>query len=81
MSMMNGPGTTESYLSGSIYGNSTKPMHQNFDQHQRPVMQGDGYGISSSEASGSGNLYVPVSSVGTMTNNQSLNAVSMQSIP
>ncbi|KAK6142414.1 hypothetical protein DH2020_022762 [Rehmannia glutinosa] len=40
MSMMNGPGTTEGYLSGTIYGNSTKPLHQHFDQHQRPVMQG-----------------------------------------
>lgn len=41
-------------------------------------MTGDGYGISASEASGSGNLY---SSVGSMMNNQSLNAVSMQSMP
>ncbi|XP_057786527.1 histone acetyltransferase HAC1-like isoform X2 [Salvia miltiorrhiza] len=78
MSMMNGPGTTEGYLSGTVYGNSNKPMHQNFDQQQRPVMQGDGYGINASEASGSGNLY---SSVGSMMNNQSLNAVSMQSMP
>ncbi|KAH6763618.1 histone acetyltransferase of the CBP family 12 [Perilla frutescens var. frutescens] len=81
MSMMNVPGTTEGYLSGTMYGNSAKPMHQHFDQHQRPVMQGDGYGINASEASGSGNLYVPVSSAGSMMNNQSLNAVSMQSMP
>ncbi|XP_047947725.1 histone acetyltransferase HAC1-like isoform X1 [Salvia hispanica] len=73
MSTMNGPG-----ISGTMYGNSNKPMHQNFDQQQRPVMQGDGYGISASEASGSGNFY---SSVGSMINNQSLNAVSMQSVP
>lgn len=44
-------------------------------------MIGDGYGISASEASGSGNLYVPVSSVGSVMNNQSMNAVSMQSMP
>ncbi|KAK6142447.1 hypothetical protein DH2020_022795 [Rehmannia glutinosa] len=96
MSMMNGPGTTEGYLSGTIYGNSTKPLHQHFDQHQRPVMQGtvvlssialavfcvcgDGYGIGGADASGSGNLYVPVSSVGSMMNNQSLNALPMQSM-
>ncbi|XP_042037669.1 histone acetyltransferase HAC1-like isoform X1 [Salvia splendens] len=78
MSMMNGPGTTEGYLSGTVYGNSNKPMHQNFDQQQQPAMQGDGYGISASEASGSGDLY---SSVGSMINNQSLNGVSIQSMP
>lgn len=44
-------------------------------------MTGDGYGISTAEASGSGNLYVPVSSVGSLTNNQSLNAESRQSTP
>ncbi|KAL8511296.1 hypothetical protein ACS0TY_017921 [Phlomoides rotata] len=81
MSMISGPGTTEGYLSGTMYGNSTKPLHQHFDQTQRPVMQGDGYGISAAEASGSGNLYSPVSSVGSIMNNQSLNAISMQSMP
>lgn len=45
MSMMNSPGTTEGYLSGTIYGNSTKPMHQHFDQHQRPVMQGTSFSL------------------------------------
>lgn len=44
-------------------------------------MTGDGYGISASEASGSGNLYSPASSVGSVMNNQSLNAISMQSMP
>lgn len=39
-STMNGPVTTEGYVSGTIYGNSTQPMPQNFDQHQRPVIQG-----------------------------------------
>lgn len=39
-SMMNAPVTTEGYVSGTVYGNSTQPMNQNFDQHQRPVMQG-----------------------------------------
>lgn len=40
MSMISGPGTTEGYLSGTMYGNSSKPLHQHFDQNQRPVMQG-----------------------------------------
>ncbi|KAL0307146.1 UNVERIFIED_CONTAM: hypothetical protein Sradi_6131900 [Sesamum radiatum] len=75
ISAMN-PGTTEGHLTGNIYGNSTKSLHQHFDQHQQPVMQGDGYGICAADASGSRNLYVPVNSVGSMMNNQSLNTVS-----
>ncbi|KAL3821588.1 hypothetical protein ACJIZ3_007493 [Penstemon smallii] len=81
VSLMNGPGTTDGYLTGTIYGNTRKPMHQPFDQHQRPIIQGDGYGNTQDDASGSENLYVPVTSVGSMTNSQSLNAVSMQSMP
>ncbi|XP_011100465.1 histone acetyltransferase HAC1 [Sesamum indicum] len=80
ISAMN-PGTTEGHLTGNIYGNSTKPLHQHFDQHQQPVMQGDGYGICAADASGSRNLYVPVTNVGSMINNQSLNTVSMPSMP
>ncbi|KAL3624661.1 hypothetical protein CASFOL_031329 [Castilleja foliolosa] len=82
MNQMNGSGTTEGYLSGTIYGNSTKPMHQHFEQHHRPITQGDGYGIGAADASGSGNLYghVNVSSVGSMMNNQSLNSP-MQNMP
>ncbi|KAL0289036.1 UNVERIFIED_CONTAM: Histone acetyltransferase HAC1 [Sesamum calycinum] len=80
ISAMN-PGTTEGHLTGNIYGNSTKSLHQHFDQHQQPVMQGDGYGICAADASGSRNLYVPVNSVGSMMNNQSLNTVSMPSMP
>ncbi|XP_075482425.1 histone acetyltransferase HAC1-like isoform X1 [Primulina tabacum] len=78
MSLMNGPGNTESYLSGTMYGNSIKPMHQQFDQNIRPTMRGDGYEIGAADAAGSGNMYVSVTSVGTMMNNQGLNAVSMQ---
>ncbi|XP_073296621.1 histone acetyltransferase HAC1-like [Primulina huaijiensis] len=78
MSLMNGPGTTESYLSGTMYGNFIKPMHQQSDQNIRPAMQGDGYEIGAADAAGSGNMYVSVTSVGSMMNNQGLNAVSMQ---
>ncbi|GFP96135.1 histone acetyltransferase hac1 [Phtheirospermum japonicum] len=81
LNQMNGSGTTEGYLSGTIYGNSTKPMHQHFDQHQRPITQGDGYGIGAADASGSGNLYGHVSSVGAMMNNQSLNSTPVQNMP
>ncbi|PIN09129.1 Histone acetyltransferase [Handroanthus impetiginosus] len=80
-SMINGPGTNESYLSGTMFGNSSKPLHQHFDQHQRPSWLvskcelSDGYGIGAADISGSGNLYVPVSSVSSMMNSQSLNAM------
>ncbi|KAL2482167.1 Histone acetyltransferase HAC12 [Forsythia ovata] len=72
-SMMNDTGASEGYLSGTLYGNSPKLQH--FDQHQRPVMHGDGYGIGAAESVGSGNLYAS-----SMVNNQSLNAVSLQSM-
>ncbi|KAL3615302.1 hypothetical protein CASFOL_040963 [Castilleja foliolosa] len=81
MNQMNASGTTEGYLSGTINGNSTKPTHQHFEQHQWPITQGDGYGIGVADASGSGNLYGHVSSVGSMMNNQSLNSTPMQNMP
>ncbi|KAL7102459.1 hypothetical protein ACP275_08G122300 [Erythranthe tilingii] len=81
MSIMNASGTTEGYFSGTVYGNSTRPLHQHFDQHQRPVMQGGEYGGAVADVSGSGNLYVTPSSVGSTMNNQSLNAVAMRSMP
>ncbi|KAL7086653.1 hypothetical protein ACP275_13G014500 [Erythranthe tilingii] len=59
---------------GTGYGNPTKPLHQHFDQHQRPIMQGDGYGVGAADVSASGNLY------GSTMNNQSLNTGSMQSM-
>ncbi|KAL6506854.1 hypothetical protein OROHE_022291 [Orobanche hederae] len=77
--VMQGHGTTEGHLTGTVSGNSPKPLHQHFDQYQRPVMQGDGYGNSND--SGSGNMSNPLTSVGSMMNNQSLNTVSIQSMP
>lgn len=38
--LVNEPGTSEGYLTTTPYVNSPKPLHQHFDQHQRPVMQG-----------------------------------------
>lgn len=38
--LVNEPGTSEGYLTTTPYANSPKPLHQHFDQHQRPVMQG-----------------------------------------
>ncbi|KAL3633867.1 hypothetical protein CASFOL_022629 [Castilleja foliolosa] len=77
---MQGPGHTEGHLTGTASGNSTKPSQQHFDQYQRPVKQGDGYGTS--DASGSGNMCVPMTSAASMmNNNQGLNTTSMQSTP
>lgn len=40
MQLVNGPSTSDGYLSGTLYGNSSKPLQQQFDQHQRPLIQG-----------------------------------------
>lgn len=42
---------------------------------------GDGYTISTADSSGSGNLYAPATSVGSVMNNQNINAITMQSMP
>lgn len=44
-------------------------------------MSGDGYGLCATDASGSGNLYIPVTTVGSTINNPSLNNMSLQSMP
>ncbi|XP_041993382.1 histone acetyltransferase HAC1-like isoform X2 [Salvia splendens] len=76
--VMNSPGTTEGHLSGTIHLNSTKPLSQHLDQHQqRLVTQGDAYGIG---ATGSGNMYIPATTVGSTISNPSLNSISMQSM-
>lgn len=51
MSMMSGAGNTEGYLAGTMYGNSTKSLHQHFDQNQRPVMQGTPFSLKHSQHS------------------------------
>ncbi|KAL3510153.1 hypothetical protein ACH5RR_029554 [Cinchona calisaya] len=77
---VNGTGTSEGYMTGTMYGNSAKPLQPPFDPNQRTLIQGYGYGVSTADSSGSGNLYVPVTSVGSMMNNQNLNAVTLQSM-
>ncbi|GER53976.1 histone acetyltransferase of the CBP family 1 [Striga asiatica] len=69
------PGITEGHVTETVCGTSTKPLHQPFDQYQRPRMSGDGIGTS--DASVSANM----TSVGSMMNNHSLNSGSMQSMP
>ncbi|CAI9759917.1 unnamed protein product [Fraxinus pennsylvanica] len=78
---MNGPVTSEGYLLGTMHGNSPEPSHQHFNQHQRPEMQGDRYELGPSDASGSGNMNIPVTTVESGMNDKKFNAVSLQSMP
>lgn len=80
MQLVNGPTTSDGYLSGTLYGDSSKPLQQQFDQHQRPLIQGDGYGMNAADPSGSANFYNTVTSAGSMMNTQNLNPVSLQSM-
>ncbi|XP_022724444.1 histone acetyltransferase HAC1-like [Durio zibethinus] len=80
MQIVNEPGTSGGYQTNTSFANSPKPLQQHFDQHQRPLMQGDGYGMNSSDSFGSGNLYGAVTSVGSVTNSQNLNPVNLQSM-
>ncbi|KZV31375.1 hypothetical protein F511_05479 [Dorcoceras hygrometricum] len=84
ISMITGAGTSEHYLTGTAYDNYSQPSHEHFDQQHYTIMQGTngkGYEISAADALVSGNFYVPVTSVGSMANNESFNATSSQSMP
>ncbi|XP_047250218.1 histone acetyltransferase HAC1 isoform X2 [Capsicum annuum] len=78
--LVNGSAAPEGYISATTYGNSPKSLPQHFDQQHQPLMQGDRYGISHADTSGSGNLCLPVSSVGMVMNNQKPGAVALQSM-
>ncbi|XP_022714681.1 histone acetyltransferase HAC1-like isoform X2 [Durio zibethinus] len=80
MQIVNEPGTSGGYQTSTPFTNSPKPLQQHLDQHQRPLMQGDGYGMNHADSFGSGNLYGAVTSVGSVTNTQNLNPVNLQSI-
>ncbi|KAK4492830.1 hypothetical protein RD792_000155 [Penstemon davidsonii] len=56
---------------------SLSPLIFSVNEFRNKSMCSDGYGIAPADGSVSGNLFVPVNSVGSMMNNQSLNAVSM----
>ncbi|KAG6725851.1 hypothetical protein I3842_02G051400 [Carya illinoinensis] len=77
LQLVNEPGTSEGYLTATPYANSPKPLQQHFDQHQRPLMQGDGFGMSNSDSFGSGHFYGAATSVGSMMNTQNFNSVSL----
>nr|KYP53841.1 Histone acetyltransferase HAC1 [Cajanus cajan] len=73
------PGTSENFA--STYANSPKHLQQHFDQNQKPVVQGDGYGMNNVDTFASGNLYTSATSSGPMMNNQNTNSVKLPSIP
>ncbi|GJV56945.1 histone acetyltransferase HAC1-like protein isoform X1 [Tanacetum coccineum] len=76
MPMMNGSGTSESYVTASHYGNSSQML----PQHQQQMSQGDGYGSSTADSSRSGNIYGPTTSATSMMNNQNMNSVSLHAL-
>ncbi|KAL9370349.1 hypothetical protein Peur_041548 [Populus x canadensis] len=78
--LVNEPGTSDGYMTSTLYANSPKPLQQQFDQHQRQLMQGDGYGMSNADSFGSGNIYGAITSVGSMINAQNLSSASLQSM-
>ncbi|KAI5563570.1 hypothetical protein BDE02_14G000300 [Populus trichocarpa] len=78
--LVNEPGTSDGYMTSTLYVNSPKPLQQQFDQHQRQLMQGDGYGMSNADSFGSGNIYGAITSVGSMIHAQNLSSASLQSM-
>ncbi|VFQ69591.1 unnamed protein product [Cuscuta campestris] len=78
LQVMNGQGASEGYMTPTMYANPSKQLSQQFDQHQRSVMQGDRYAVSNSDNSGTGNVF-PASSVGSGMNNQNISDAALQS--
>ncbi|GAU16144.1 hypothetical protein TSUD_297740 [Trifolium subterraneum] len=72
-------GSSDGYASN--YANSPKHIHQHFDQNQKPVVQGDGYGLNNVDPFASGNFYASATSSGSMMNTQNTNSVKLPSIP
>ncbi|KAJ6327903.1 hypothetical protein OIU77_009724 [Salix suchowensis] len=81
LQLVNEPGTSDGYMTSTLYANSPKPLQQQLDQHQRQLMQGDGYGMNNADSFGSGNIYGAVTSVGSIINAQNLSSASLQSMP
>ncbi|TKY47961.1 Histone acetyltransferase HAC12 [Spatholobus suberectus] len=77
--LANEPGPSDSYA--STYANSPKHLQQHFDQNQKPVVQGDGYGLNNVDTFASGNFYTSATSSGSMMNNQNTNSVTLPSVP
>ncbi|KAI4355943.1 hypothetical protein L6164_004665 [Bauhinia variegata] len=70
-------GTSDGYLNATSYTNSPKHLQQHFDQHQQPLVQGDGYGSTNVDSLPSGNLYTTATSSGSIMNSQTLNSLKL----
>ncbi|PPR89132.1 hypothetical protein GOBAR_AA31552 [Gossypium barbadense] len=79
MQIVNELGASGGSQTATPYTNSSKPLQQHFDQHQRPLVQ-HGYGMNNADSFGSGNVYGTVTSVGSMANSQNFNPVNLQSM-
>lgn len=77
--LANEPVTSDGYA--STYANSPKHIHQHFDQNQKPVMQGDGYGLNNVDPFASGNFYASATTSGSMMNTRNTNSVQLPSTP
>ncbi|XP_022158282.1 histone acetyltransferase HAC1 isoform X2 [Momordica charantia] len=72
--------TSEGYLTVPSYGNLTKPVQQSFEQNEKSLVQGDGYGMNTTDSFGSENLYGPATSVGSMMTAHNLNSANVPSM-
>ncbi|KAE8689516.1 Histone acetyltransferase HAC12 [Hibiscus syriacus] len=73
MHIVSDPGASVGYQ-------TTAALQQKIDQHQLPMMQADGYGLTNADSFGSGNLYGAATSVGSVTHSQNLSPVNLQSM-
>ncbi|EEF48691.1 transcription cofactor, putative [Ricinus communis] len=78
LQLVNEPCTSEGYVTSTPYASSPKPLQQHFDQQQRQLIQGDGYGMSNADTFGSGNFYGALTSVGSVMNSQNMTSVNLQ---
>ncbi|XP_027344509.1 histone acetyltransferase HAC1-like [Abrus precatorius] len=77
--LANEPGTSDSFA--STYATSPMHLQQHFDQNQKPVVQGDGYGLNNVDTFASGNFYASAPGSGSVGNTQNSNSVKLSSIP
>lgn len=70
MQLAKGPNTSDGCLTDTLYDNSSEPLQQQSDQHQQPLIQGDGYGMNAANPSRSATSYNTVIPAESMMNTQ-----------
>lgn len=78
LQLVNASGSSENYMNSTAFAGSSTPLQQQFDHHQRPLMQGDGSGLATTDPNSSGTIYGPSTTVGSVINTQNLNQVRLQ---